>query len=624
MCYSPRCKIHDLKCTIHNKLIRYTLKSHLLADHYKNTNLKECSTGKIKIMDYALKIPEDHPHQEQLQEVINSLLVIVPAEAVYVSQIGENKDSPSFITFILMDNCGQNSEGFQRVSEKIQLDYPYFIFKFLEDGEAAIKFDEGNIYCIRHCNVNHLVYYQEGHTMFYPTTTKPKKIFRQSNKCFNKRRSSHFETFAKATSYLRDGNSVEAAAYLYKSLLRMYCFYLEVLAEDTVDDYVDYFDFKEAYFRITKAFPSLKMQIDLDDQQDREMIDTLNSAHMCILKNETMEDVDNLILERAVQKFDPVEEILAALYYEYLEYGKTLVKDFTKQSFIHESVLAERIASTYFVHDALAQISETITSFIKTSAIYCFGYTTKWLNIGSSKINYTDQVPGYHFYLLLLTGESRENTVPLLQSQIKKLFNNQYTVTILSHRVQYLRRQSHNQQYFFNTVMANGLRAYNDTEHPVYPLKIDMVRDMAFTRNYWKNRMRAAEAFLEMVRNEHDNPHVIILNALLQQAVQQIAMGLLDLFLGYHPNIYSTKYLLRLLGCIPEVQPIFDNSERDRKLLQLLSANIDMLKHNDLDRESIEDSNVLYTRCRDFFDVATKVGTTRMEAAGNLNIECHE
>ncbi len=566
-------------------------------------------------MSHVLIIPKEHPHSRLLEEVINSLLVIAPAEAVYVSRNGNNEDSPTFITFILTDNCGQNSEGFQRQSEKIQLDYPHFIFRFFEDGEAANKFDEGNIYCIRHCNVNHLIYYQEGHNMFYPAFTKLKKKFRQSKKHFNKRRDSHFETFAKATSCLTDNKTVEAAAYLYKSFLRMYCFYLEVLVEDTLDD-VDYVDFDEAYCRITKAFPSLKKLLDLDNPQDREMIDTLNTAHVCILQNQTMEQVDNLISERAIQKFDPIEETFAALFYEYLNYGKALIKDFTQQSFIHTSVLTEKIASNYFVNHALADISEVITGFLKTRAIYCFGYTTKWAGVGNSQNNYTDQGPGFHFYLLVLTGESKENTVPLLQLLIKQRFENKYTITLLSHRIKYLRRHSHNKQYFFNSVMANGLTVYSNPDHPVYPLKIDMVRDIAFTKNYWKNRMRAAEAFLDIVRCEYDNPQPLILNVLLQQAVQQVIMALLDLFLGYHPSIYSTKYMLRLVESIPGVDPLFNDSDNDIKLLWRLSANIDMIKHNDLDTAETAETNRLYITCVDFFDRAVRLGQKELERLG--------
>lgn len=237
---------------------------------------------------------------------------------------------------------------------------------------------------------------------------------------------------------------------------------------------------------------------------------------------------------------------------------------------------------------------------------------------GKRQKNYTKQLPGYHFYLLLLNGEHKENAVLLLQALIRKRFNDKYTVTILSHRLQYLRKQSHNQQYFFNTIISNGLKVYEDPKHPIYPLKIDMVRDIEFTMNYWKNRMLAAGSFLATAQNEKMNQPALITNALLQQAVQQIIMALLDLFLSYHPNIYSTKYMLRLSECVPGIEPLFDNSEEDRKLRQLLSANIDMIKHKNLDTESIEDSDRLYTKCRDFYDMAKRLGQTELELLANL------
>ena len=145
-----------------------------------------------------------------------------------------------------------------------------------------------------------------------------------------------------------------------------------------------------------------------------------------------------------------------------------------------------------------------------------------------------------------------------------------------------------------------------------------MARDIEFTKNYWKNRMLAAESFLVTAQNGKMNQPALIINALLQQAVQQIIMALLDLFLNYHPNIYSTKYMLRLVECIPGVEPPFDNSEEDRKLRQLLSANIDMIKHKNLDTESIEDSDRLYTKCRDFYDMAIRLGQTELERLADL------
>lgn len=567
-------------------------------------------------MDYTLKIPKEHPQFDQLQEVISSLLVIVPAEAVYVSQDDDNY-SPTFITLILTNNLGESSAGFQRVSQKIQQNFPDFIFKFLEAEEMTRGFSKGNVYLIRHCNMDCLSYYEPGHKMFYPALAKPKRIYDRAIKRFNKRRAYHFNAFGKATEQLNSNNTLEAAANLYKSLWSMYGCYLALLTEDAMED-LDYVNFNIYFLRITKAYPILKKLLDLDNPQDKEMMETLCNAHECILEGKVIEQVDNSILERAVQKFDPLEDALSGIFYEYIEYGKIYIKCFKQRFFSNRSVLTDRVLPNYLLEHALTEISDIITVFLKTRALYCFCYETKWVDDNSRK-NYTAQLPGYHFYLLLLNGEHKENAVLLLQALIRRQFNDKYTVTILSHRVQYLRKQSHNQQYFFNLVMSNGLKVYEDPVHPIYPLKIEMVRDIEFTKNYWNNRMIAAESFLATAQNEKMHQPALIINALLQQAVQQIIMALLDLFLSYHPNIYSTKYMLRLAECIPGVEPLFDNSERDRKLRQLLSSNIDMIKHNDLDKESIEDSCCLYTRCQDFYDMAGRLGQRELERLENLD-----
>jgi hypothetical protein len=252
--------------------------------------------------------------------------------------------------------------------------------------------------------------------------------------------------------------------------------------------------------------------------------------------------------------------------------------------------------------------------------VYCFSYTTIIADEeGKTKKPYSKQLPGYHFYLLVLNGEYKEGAVPLLHSLIKKQFENRYTVTILSHRVQYIRKQSHNQKYFLNKVIENGLLAYSDTLHLVYPINTDEKRDVDFTKNYWKNRMMAAGQFLRVAEGCTRCEEALVKNALVQQAMQQVAMAQLDLLLSYHPNIYSINYLFYLLECIPEVKLPFTDSGQDRRLKQLLAANIDMIKHKDLKSESIEESNMIYEKCHAFYNSMYALGQIELLRLDNLN-----
>ncbi|RYD76915.1 MAG: hypothetical protein EOP53_13850 [Sphingobacteriales bacterium] len=271
------------------------------------------------------------------------------------------------------------------------------------------------------------------------------------------------------------------------------------------------------------------------------------------------------------------------------------------------SIVKEKLSTNYFVDHALAEITETIRGFIKVRAIYCFGYSAT--SSDRKQKLFSKKIPGYHLYLLVLNSEHRQNIVPELHALIKKKFSGKYTVTILQHRAQYLRNQAVNQKHFINAVVRNGLEVYNNPEHPFYEIPVAADRDFVFSKNYWDNRLRLAEGFLALVHTEQP----IILNVLIQQAVQQMAVGLIDLFMGYHPNIYSTNYLLRLLDCIPEIPKLFTNSEEDCRLRQLLSANIDMLKHKNIGKENIQDSSKLFQKCRDFYDMIMIIGNKELE-----------
>jgi hypothetical protein len=272
----------------------------------------------------------------------------------------------------------------------------------------------------------------------------------------------------------------------------------------------------------------------------------------------------------------------------------------------------------YLIEHALSEISEVIACFLKTRAVYCFGYNR--INADEDgKIGkaYSKHLPRYHFYVLVLSNEYKENSVPLLQSQIKNQFGNRYTVTLLIHRVKNLRSQSHNQKYFLDKVISNGFLAYIDIVHQVYPINADAERDLEFTRNYWKNRMLVAEQFLMTAKRCTEPNEAIIKNALIQQSLQQISIALLDLFLGYHPSMYSIPYLFRLLECIAEVDVPFTDSEQDIKLKQLLSANIGEIKYKDLNRESIEESNLLYAKCEVFYNDMCALGYQEFKRLDN-------
>ncbi|QLC65962.1 hypothetical protein LPB248_06620 [Flavobacterium sp. LPB0248] len=568
-------------------------------------------------MHYQLKIPENHPMREQLEGAITSLLTFVHAGTIYISNNGQS-GLPIIVTFILKKNCGQCGDAVEKMAKKITDCYPDFIFKFINAFRASQGFKEGFPYLIRHCTIAELVYYQPDNKVFYPLDDDAKELLQWTKLDFKDKLGDTVSRFQKASADMKDNSLKEAGNSMCVALWDLYCCYSWLLIGEIGED-MGRPSLLYEYKMVVRFVPYLKEILNYDIPEDKEIIDHLSSAHTYYRDNTINIEINPSVLERAKVKFELLEKEFRSLFSDYQKEFKSKMKGFRNQSFSGQSILTEMPSSNYFIGHALSEISRAINGFMKTRAVFCFGYNTFNINEGvKTKKAFNKQFPCYHFYLLILSTEYRENALPLLQSLIKEKFENRYTATLLIHRTQNLRRQSHYQKYFLNKVMANGILAQFESPYSIYPINADENRDIEFTRNYWKNRMLACEQFLMTAEQCTEPDEALVKNALVQQAVQQVAVAQLDLFLSYHPAVYSIPYMFRLLECIPAIKLPFSDSQQDRKLIELLSANIDMIKHKDLNRESIDQSNLLYTKCEAFYNEMYTLGYTELQRLDDL------
>jgi hypothetical protein len=554
-------------------------------------------------MNYQIRIPDRIPMREQLEEVLYGLLTFIDAGSIYVScKTGQ----PAIITTILKKDCKQHGVMLERFSEKLVKDNPDTIFRFFDEKTALLGFKKGSPFLLMHCSLPELVYYEPKSKVFLPKYANVERLLKK----FNKRSADDLDAATKQfeayQTHISNNENENATVSLYSAIWSVYtCFATFFIGY--LEEYFEYPEFDYVYGMTNRYAPELKDILDVQTKEGEEILILLQAAYNSSIKKHPIEPVEKSVLERAEAKYQHLYAELENYYYRFFAGTKTKFMELNQPLQGGALILKEKLSTNYFVDHALAEISEIIRGFVKVRAIHCFGYLVTSSN--KKQKAFSKELLGYHFYLLVLNSEHRQNIVPELQALIKKKFAGKYTVTILQHRAQYLRNQAVNQKHFINAVIRNGLEVYKNPEHPFYEIPVGADRDLAFSKNYWDNRMRLADGFFALVYTEQP----VILNVLIQQALQQMAVGLIDLFMGYHPNIYSTNYLLRLLDCIPGLPKLFTDSEEDRRLQQLLSANIDMLKHKNIGQETIEDSSKLFKKCRDFYDKVLVIGNKELE-----------
>ncbi len=565
-------------------------------------------------MDYQIRIPDSIPMQKQLEEVLYGLLKFIDAGSIYVScKTGQ----PAIVTTILKKDCRQHGVMLERFSEKLARDNPNTIFRFLDEKIARLGFKKGSPFLLMHCSLSELVYYESITKVFLPHYANVERLLKK----FYKRSADYLITatrqFEAYQTHISNNDIDNATVSLYSAIWSVYtCF--AAFFTGYLEEYYEYPEFDYVYDITNRYAPEIQGILDVQTNDGEKILIPLQTAYNSSIKKHPIEPVEKSVLELAEAKYQHLYAELENHHYRYFAGTKSKFTALSQSLYGGASILKEKLPTNYFVDHALAEISGIIRGFVKIRAIYCFGYSVTSSN--KKQKAFSQELPGYHFYLLVLNSEHRQNMVPELQALIKKKFTGKYTVTILQHRAQYLRNQAVNQKQFINAVVGNGLEVYNNPEHPFYEIPVATDRDLAFSKNYWDNRICLAEGFLALVHTEQP----IILNVLIQQAVQQVAVGLIDLFMGYHPNIYSTNYLLRLLDCIPELPKLFTDSEEDSRLRQLLSANIDMLKHKNIGQETIEDSSKLFKKVKDFYDKILVIGNKELERLEQITVRIND
>ncbi|MFV5700150.1 hypothetical protein ACM55H_17460 [Flavobacterium sp. ZT3R17] len=571
-------------------------------------------------MDYLIKIQENYSQRQRLEKVITDLLYFIEAGSVYISCY-DKEDMPTIITFILKKNCGQDGDTLGETVHKLIKLYPDFVFKFINSNWATYGFRKGKPFFIQHCTIKELVYFEPDNKIFYPHIDASKELLKKAKKRFYKDQEAAVVTFRTVSIYTRNNKNVEAAFAMHQSLRYIYICASEFLTSE----YIGSTCLLEQYDWVIDFAPSLKNILSKDVEADKEILILLNTAYSCTQYNYSMEAIESGLIDTAKTKIELMQKEVCRLFLEFTKTCKEKIKELSNQAFLGQSIFMNKIHSNYFIDKALFKISNLIAAFFRTRAIYCFGYTTTHnQDLAGNNGYYSKQLPDYHFYLLVLNIEHKENAVSLLQSLICDKFEGKYRVTILNHRANYLRKQNQNQKYFFDTVTTNGLLIYNNPFHPIYCKTFGAVRDLEFSKNYWQNRILAARQFFDLVQNCSSNDSALIKNALLHQAVEQILVGIVDLFLSYHPNKLSFNYLFSLMEYIPEVEFPFDFTiEREKELYQLLSANIEMLKHKDIQCGTIEYSMLLEEKCIEFFRNAKGAAEKEIKRLENLNLDTY-
>lgn len=262
-------------------------------------------------------------------------------------------------------------------------------------------------------------------------------------------------------------------------------------------------------------------------------------------------------------------------------------------------------------------VKNIVIGSVRASDIYCFGEIKKNQSVLNPFLeNNYKRERNTHFYLLVLTDENIIKTVSDISEAIKNKTEGRYTVTMLLHKVKSDNCLTPHQIYFFHTIVTKGYKVYErDNTTPNLVLDKAPKRNIDYIRSYWENRSAVADNFINSQNQIDLLESAVVHEAMMHTAVEQICLGLINVFLGYHPNHFSLAYLFEICEIFtPLVSEMFPQTTgEDKRLFDLLKTHPGSLRWLKLKNSSRIDTELLAKKCKLFHERACELVEVELE-----------
>ncbi|TDQ07713.1 hypothetical protein [Pedobacter metabolipauper] len=259
-----------------------------------------------------------------------------------------------------------------------------------------------------------------------------------------------------------------------------------------------------------------------------------------------------------------------------------------------------------------------INAHLNAESIFCF----------DERVAYPDQRKGTflinrqlqektHLYLLVISdaGNKEPDVLKWEINTIQKAVADLHTaisVTLLVHTAQEVAEALRNNERFFSTVIKTSDMIYFKPELQSFKdlVRVKNISDEVFNQIQWQNRCKRADDFFTVAGEVFDEVNGEVTLCQMVMSMEQICLGLIELFLGYRPKFTDLENLIPICDCINEefekIMPRTD--DHDQEIYVLLMLDVREFRTKRAIDVNFLLLNVLYVRCNRYIEAARALG----------------
>lgn len=585
-------------------------------------------------MSHYIIIPEEYPKAQQLQTATEKLLTCLTASTIYYSFefLPEGKEIQ--ITILIDKGHWQVERELFPIASSTFQNYPEFGFALFSCDYAEDALRKGNLYFLQHCTlgkfayanceIDHPVYLDEAVVML--SVRRAKKLFKRSTNRIN----SILYDFSRCLEY---ENVTEALFILHRALELLFkqastLLKGKALVSKSIAIQQD---------NLRQLAPEMGSLFNTENTEDYELLVMLDDNYWNFKRKKKLPGVPKVEARAVVEKVQIMQGYVKKRFEAAVSNCEKKMKAANEdrpaekdcsnpdckegENAIEDSGVAGDDSQVGMTNDDEAKIAGIITSLTESYAIYCFAQRNEHSSsegIGFGENHHETS----HYYLLVFVKTIPDNAQADIAYAISQETQGRCKATLLLHTLKSVRSDKAGQKFFFQNAINGGWLFFENWDEK-FPFDNSLAteRNAEKLREYWRNRKIIALALLEAEFTIESDSVDQLKVSMLHQAVEQLCLGLIYVFLGYRPNHFALGYLFDLCDLFtPLASDFFPRKAKEEAVIfKELGRHASQLRHSALRFQYGNNTMLLERRCKSFYESAVKLGNAELERVDNPN-----
>ncbi|MCF0055360.1 HEPN domain-containing protein [Dyadobacter sp. CY356] len=519
------------------------------------------------------KLETNQTETGSLKGIIGHIIALVDVERIYVHKHEKEEICHTVLTILIANTCTKSPAELLPLVNILFTEQQTLHFTLHPAHQIKDAISKGNLYFYNTCTEANLFYGKAGSDYeLIPTSLNRLEMLENARKQYDSEEEKIKAFVSGADFYLEKENYVQSAFMLHQAIeLNFRAIEHFITGKSKITHSI------KAHQKYLEPYSIELSNIFLaDTERDIKLLRLLDDAYLAV-RYENSYQINKLDLSALRVKASEVKLAAFKTYQQLLTTFQKCTETFSppQTSTDAGTEIAAQIQDVSRFEVPCSLINQIVGAF-SVESIFCFGKrifsNTRTSLFSVAEVDQTHQV---HYDLLIITSAEPVNNPADLQSVINADTKSGCSVLLLAYSVESATRALRLNNRFFHKTMHQSTQIYRKQGF----IQLDAMQDYDLANTSlncdlnWKQRYFRAEAFMDAAECIWIDQDETVVLSLISQAVEQLCLGLIYAFLGYHPKQHSLHHLMDLCNNFTkEVDHIFPRqTEQDRNIFSVLN-----------------------------------------------------